>query len=695
MIKKKSSSASLAVAFVAAILAVGSLTATATNIVYSVTKDDTSIAGPKGEQGETGPKGEDGLNGADGSTPFIGTNGNWWIGETDTGIKAEGKDGLNGEKGEKGPKGDTGRDGANGLTPYVGENGDWWIGEKDTGVRAVGKDGQKGDAGAKGDKGDQGEQGLQGEKGDKGDTGEDGQDGLTPFIGENGNWWIGTTDTGVKVAGTDGAKGDKGETGAQGEKGDKGDTGETGAKGEKGDKGDAGENGNDGLTPFIGENGNWWIGETDTGVKAAGTDGAQGERGEKGETGAKGDQGEQGIQGEKGDKGDTGEAGAKGDKGDKGDQGLQGEKGDTGEKGADGTSVRTGNGAPSSELGIDGDSYIDLSTWDYYTKASGEWTKKGNIHNEKETYTVSFDTDGGEAIEPITVEKGSRIDGIQAKKSGCYLQYWELNGDRWNPIKDTVNCNITLKAVWGTGTASHSGNTLTSYSVAGVTHSSITTPTMVEGYQITEIGRNCFMHAFKYDSITISEGVTTIGEKAFYSAISVEEVNFPSTLKRIKNSAFEATEKLDHFDFSNTKLEDIGDYAFKGNTLITSLSFPKSLNSIGKSAVEGCTALTSVSFAGGILGPDKNDNTLVVGEKCFYGCSSLETISLNHEAFSFGQGAFYGIKSGFVLTYPAKTVSSFKKYCPTKAPWKNPDGDGFTDGTIKGLDSALVSTFDD
>ena len=40
-----------------------------------------------------------------------------------------------------------------------------------------------------------------------------------------------------------------------------------GAQGEKGDKGD------DGLTPFIGANGNWWIGDTDTGVKASGGDG--------------------------------------------------------------------------------------------------------------------------------------------------------------------------------------------------------------------------------------------------------------------------------------------------------------------------------------------------------------------------------------------------------------------------------------
>ena len=35
----------------------------------------------------------------------------------------------------------------------------------------------------------------------------------------------------------------------------------------------------DGLTPYIGENGNWWIGDTDTGVKAAGQDGADGASG--------------------------------------------------------------------------------------------------------------------------------------------------------------------------------------------------------------------------------------------------------------------------------------------------------------------------------------------------------------------------------------------------------------------------------
>lgn len=40
--------------------------------------------------------------------------------------------------------------------------------------------------------------------------GDPGKDGLTPFIADNGNWWLGGVDTGVKAQAKDGAKGDTG-----------------------------------------------------------------------------------------------------------------------------------------------------------------------------------------------------------------------------------------------------------------------------------------------------------------------------------------------------------------------------------------------------------------------------------------------------------------------------------------------------
>lgn len=121
-----------------------------------------------------------------------------------------------------------------------------------------------------------------------------GSDGVTPHIGDNGNWYLGDEDTGVA------AKGAKGDTGAQGPKGDPGAKGDTGAQGPKGDdgaKGDTGAAGADGVTPHIGDNGNWYLGSTDTGKPSRGATGAQGPKGDTGDTGPQGPKGHTPVKG--------------------------------------------------------------------------------------------------------------------------------------------------------------------------------------------------------------------------------------------------------------------------------------------------------------------------------------------------------------------------------------------------------------
>ena len=228
--------------------------------------------------------------------PYIGSNGNWWVGGTDTGVKAAGDDGKPGKDGE---------------TPYIGENGNWWIGFTDTKVKAAGTDGK---------------------------DGEKGEDGETPYIGENGNWWIGETDTGVKAVGTDGADGKDGADGT---------------------------NGVDGRTPQlkIGDDNLWYV-SYDNGqnweslnVKATGEMGATGAQGEKGDKGDQGEQGIQGVQGEKGDQGEQGIQGVQGEKGDKGDQGeqgIQGVQGEKGDAGADGASGQNGTNGINGKNGVNG-----------------------------------------------------------------------------------------------------------------------------------------------------------------------------------------------------------------------------------------------------------------------------------------------------------------------------------------------------
>ena len=260
-------------------------------------------------------------------------------------------DGAQGPEGPIGPVGPKGEQGAQ------GEKGD------------IGPQGPKGDKGDEGPQGPQGETGPQGPAGPAGAPGKDGTngaDGITPSIGDNGNWYLGTTDTGKTSRGE---KGDTGATGIPGPAGPKGDTGATGPKGDKGDKGEQGLRGLQGIQGIQGvrgekgekgDKGDAFTYADFTPEQLASLKGEKGDKGDTGATGPKGDTGEKGaaftyadfteaqleaLTGPQGPKGDTGPQGPKGDtgaKGDTGDTGPQGPKGDTGATGPQGPKGDTG-----------------------------------------------------------------------------------------------------------------------------------------------------------------------------------------------------------------------------------------------------------------------------------------------------------------------------------------------------------------
>ncbi len=122
-----------------------------------------------------------------------------------------------------------------------------------------------------------------------------------------------------------------------------------------------------GITPHIGDNGNWWIGDTDTLKPARGEQGLQGVRGERGLQGERGAQGERGIQGLQGAQGVQGLPGVKGEKGEpgaKGEQGLQGLPGKDGAAGAKGA-----DGLP----GADGKSAYEVAVANGFTGTASAW----------------------------------------------------------------------------------------------------------------------------------------------------------------------------------------------------------------------------------------------------------------------------------------------------------------------------------
>ena len=275
-------------------------------------------------RGLKGDKGNDGQNGTDAPVPNI-KGGYWYIGETNTGIKAEGKDGSNGSNGSNGTNGKDGKDGKDGITPTISADGYWVVNGQKTDIKAKGTDGTNGKDGKDGTNGKDGKDGTNGKDGKDGTNGKDGKDGkdgITPTITINseGYWVINGQTSTTKAKGEDGKEGKKGDKGADGAKG---------------------QDGKDGKTPHIGDNGNWWIGDKDTNIKAQGL------------------------------------------KGDRGATGAQGEKGERGLPGKDGSVIYADKGKPTTQ-GKDGDYYIDTEAKIFYgPKANNSWPTTGiSLTNE-------------------------------------------------------------------------------------------------------------------------------------------------------------------------------------------------------------------------------------------------------------------------------------------------------------------------
>lgn len=188
--------------------------------------DPVNIRGPIGNTGPQGPKGETGNTGP---------------------------------QGLKGDPGVDGQNGADGVTPHIGDNGNWFIGDNDTGKPSRGEKGEKGATGPKGPEGPQGLQGPAGKDGQSfkivGSVNTVGELPETSTVEAGTAYFVGTTtprDVYVvnvetsswvnqgKLQGPEGPKGEQGPQGVQGEKGDTGPKGEQGIQGLKGEKGDTG-----------------------------------------------------------------------------------------------------------------------------------------------------------------------------------------------------------------------------------------------------------------------------------------------------------------------------------------------------------------------------------------------------------------------------------------------------------------------
>ena len=236
---------------------------------------------------------------------------------------------------------------------------------------------------------------------------------------------------------------------------------------------------------------------------------------------------------------------------------------------------------------------------------------------------------------------------------------------------------------------------------------------------VTSIGSSAFSGCTSLTSVTIPNSVTSIGSSAFSGCTSLTSITIPDSVTSIGRYAFSGCESLTNIIIPNS-VTSIGEYAFRSCTSLTSITIPDSVTSIGSFAFYNCKSLTKVDYNGtvsqwksikgydnvskiikctdGIIGngntvtidnlkykiyddtaslvgyTDSPENLVIsknisyegytvtvtsIGDKAFYKCTSLTSVTIPDSVTSIGRCAFDGCTS-------LESVN----YSGTKSQWK-------------------------
>lgn len=264
--------------------------------------------------------------------------------------------------------------------------------------------------------------------------------------------------------------------------------------------------------------------------------------------------------------------------------------------------------------------------------ADGSTVVKINYNRNK--YKITFDTDGGSTMEPVTLKYEQAISVQDPTKTGFTFYHWDKEIPAKMPAED-----LSIKAQWCI--RSSFADLSTALSVAtdpNEVYNIVITDKNLDDYLIDLID---LLYPLKYaldlsectETTVIPEGwlyrlsdiikiilppnITEIGQYAFYGCENLISVKIFDGLKKINDSTFTDCTNLSEFNIPST-VESIGTQAFYYCEKLTKITIPSDVETIGVDAFYGCSSLSEVIIGKGV----KN-----IGHNAFSCNSSLTSLT--------------------------------------------------------------------
>jgi uncharacterized repeat protein (TIGR02543 family) len=240
-----------------------------------------------------------------------------------------------------------------------------------------------------------------------------------------------------------------------------------------------------------------------------------------------------------------------------------------------------------------------------------------------QTAVVSFESNGGNAIASVTVNKGSKLSSLPTPTRGGYdFIGWYKEASlttAWNRASDTVTIDITLYAKW---------EEIPKYTVTfnfnnggPVDHetvergSKLTAPIVppLEGWTFLRWYKEAnFINAWNFAVDTVTGDITLYAKWERSGTTGLIYALNGSTSYSVTGYNGSAAEVRIPAEHNGLPVTAIAANAFQSKTAITAIIIPYSITSIGSNVFADCTVLTNIEYNA------ENVSGLVMGGDIFY-----------------------------------------------------------------------------